>query len=183
MNIITSCSYLRVATISANSRSLRRLFEGGYYSKCGIYSRKYDIYSTLRGVHNTNKHFKFWTFMPECTIPPSVSIRSFCKRGHNGLFKILGGGGRHVVWACEVQIPRGAHRIQEGANAPPSPQMKPCLLLLVFSSPPPYFLSTTPISKFGPLDPSLLCFNQPKRSLLCSLLSRSQPCTRLWEIQ
>ena len=50
----------------------------------------------------------------------SVSFRSFCKRGHNGLFKILGGGGgRHVVWACDAQIPRGAHRIQEGANAPP----------------------------------------------------------------
>ena len=46
----------------------------------------------------------------------SVSSRSFCKRGHNGLFKIL--GGRHVVWACEAQIPRGAHRIQEGANVP-----------------------------------------------------------------
>ena len=30
----------------------------------------------------------------------SVSSRSFCKRGHNGLFKIL--GGRHVVWACEA---------------------------------------------------------------------------------
>ena len=41
----------------------------------------------------------------------------FCKRGHNGLFKILRGG-HHVVWACEVQIPRG-HRIQEGENAPP----------------------------------------------------------------
>ena len=39
------------------------------------------------------------------TIPNSVSLRSFCKRGHNGLFKIL--GGRHVVWACETQIPRG----------------------------------------------------------------------------
>ena len=38
---------------------------------------------------------------------------------HNGLFKIL--GGHHVVWACEVQIPRGAHRIKEGANAPPPP--------------------------------------------------------------
>ena len=24
----------------------------------------------------------------------------------------------HVVWACEVQIPRGAHRIQEGESAP-----------------------------------------------------------------
>ena len=49
----------------------------------------------------------------------SVTSRSFCKRGHNGLFKIL--GGHHVVWACEVQIPRGAHRIQEGADAPPAP--------------------------------------------------------------
>ena len=25
------------------------------------------------------------------------------------------------MWACEAQIPRGAHRIQEGANAPPPP--------------------------------------------------------------
>ena len=31
------------ATISASSRSLQRLFEGGYYSKCGVYSRKYGI--------------------------------------------------------------------------------------------------------------------------------------------
>ena len=51
----------------------------------------------------------------------SGSSRSFCKRGHNGLFKILGGGGHHVVWACEAQIPRRAHRIQEEANAPPPP--------------------------------------------------------------
>ena len=27
--------------------------------------------------------------------------------------------GHHVVWVCEAQIPRGAHRIQEGLNAPP----------------------------------------------------------------
>ena len=32
-------------------------------------------------------------------------------------------GGRHVVWACEVQIPKGAHRIQEGANAPLPPPL------------------------------------------------------------
>ena len=25
------------------------------------------------------------------------------------------------MWACEAQIPRGAHRIQEGANAPLPP--------------------------------------------------------------
>ena len=51
-----------------------------------------------------------------------ISVRSFCKRGHNGLLNIL--GGHHVVWACEAQIPRGAHRIQEGANAPPTPTPK-----------------------------------------------------------
>ena len=28
------------------------------------------------------------------------------------------------MWACEAQIPRGAHRIQEGANAPPPPLNK-----------------------------------------------------------
>ena len=40
------CSdYSRAATISANSQSLQRLFEGGYYSKCGVYSRKYDVFS------------------------------------------------------------------------------------------------------------------------------------------
>ena len=42
-----------------------------------------------------------------CMCACSVSSRGFCKRGHNGLFKILGVGGRHVVWACEAQIPRG----------------------------------------------------------------------------
>ena len=36
-------SYSRAATITANSRSLPRLFEGDYYSKCGVYSRKYGI--------------------------------------------------------------------------------------------------------------------------------------------
>ena len=30
-------------------------------------------------------------------------------------------GEHHVVWSCEAQIPRGAHRIQEGENAPPAP--------------------------------------------------------------
>ena len=35
--------YSRAATISTNSRSLRRLFEGGDYSKCGVYSRKYGM--------------------------------------------------------------------------------------------------------------------------------------------
>ena len=40
MNIFLCASYLKAATISAYSRYLRRLFEGGYYSKCGVYSRK-----------------------------------------------------------------------------------------------------------------------------------------------
>ena len=55
-----------------------------------------------------------WTacaFMKRCSV---LSI-SFC----NGLFKIL--GGHHVVWPCEVYIPRGAHRIQEGAETPRAP--------------------------------------------------------------
>ena len=40
--------YSRVANISANSRSLRRLFEGGYYSKCSVYSRKSGILERCR---------------------------------------------------------------------------------------------------------------------------------------
>ena len=44
MNIFICGLYLRAATIFANSQSLRQLFKGGYYSKCGIYSRKYDVY-------------------------------------------------------------------------------------------------------------------------------------------
>ena len=43
MNIFIHGSYLRGDTISDNSRSLWQLFEGDYYSKCGIYSRKYGI--------------------------------------------------------------------------------------------------------------------------------------------
>ena len=35
----------------------------------------------------------------------SVIQKFLQEGGHNGLFKILGGS--HVVWACEVQIPRG----------------------------------------------------------------------------
>ena len=42
MSIFICGSYSRAATIYANSRFLRRLFEGGYYSKCGLYSRMYD---------------------------------------------------------------------------------------------------------------------------------------------
>ena len=38
--------YLRAATIrSAAFIRGRLLFEGGYYSKCGVYSRKHGIYS------------------------------------------------------------------------------------------------------------------------------------------
>ena len=46
MNI--KCSvYSRAATITLDGRYVRRLFEGGYYSKCGVYSRKYGIYTNL----------------------------------------------------------------------------------------------------------------------------------------
>ena len=44
MNII-KCGYCsRAATITLSPRSLWRLFEGGVYSGCGIYSRKYGMY-------------------------------------------------------------------------------------------------------------------------------------------
>ena len=39
MNIKYSV-YSRAATITPDGRYVRRLFEGGYYSKCGVYSRK-----------------------------------------------------------------------------------------------------------------------------------------------
>ena len=43
MNI--KCSvYSRAATITPDGRYVRRLFKGGYYSKCGVYSRKYGIH-------------------------------------------------------------------------------------------------------------------------------------------
>ena len=43
MNII-KCGYCsRAPTITLSPRSLRRLFEGGVYSGCGVYSRKYGI--------------------------------------------------------------------------------------------------------------------------------------------
>ena len=43
MNII-KCGYCsRVATITLSSCSVRRLFEGGVYSGCGVYSRKYGM--------------------------------------------------------------------------------------------------------------------------------------------
>ena len=32
------------ATIYFSATAMRRLFEGGYYSRCGVYSRKYGIY-------------------------------------------------------------------------------------------------------------------------------------------
>ena len=32
-------------------RSLRRLFEGGVYSGCGVYSRKYGILFILDGLY------------------------------------------------------------------------------------------------------------------------------------
>ena len=52
MNIFISSSYSRAATISANLRSVQHLFEGGYYSKCGVYLRKYSVlnYTVLIGV-------------------------------------------------------------------------------------------------------------------------------------
>ena len=43
-------SYLRAATISANPRSLRHLFEGDYYSKCSVYLRKYGILCLLTNL-------------------------------------------------------------------------------------------------------------------------------------
>ena len=43
MNIKYSV-YSRAATIIPDGRYVRRLFEGGYYSKCSVYSRKYGIY-------------------------------------------------------------------------------------------------------------------------------------------
>ena len=46
VNIFICGSYSRAATISANSQSLRRLFEDGYDLKYGIYSKKYDILAT-----------------------------------------------------------------------------------------------------------------------------------------
>ena len=39
--------YSRAATISLIGPSMQRLFEGGYYSKCGVYSRKYGAYMSL----------------------------------------------------------------------------------------------------------------------------------------
>ena len=45
------CGYCsRAATITLSPRSLRRLFEGGVYSGCGVYSRKYGIYH-LSNIH------------------------------------------------------------------------------------------------------------------------------------
>ena len=46
----------RAATITDTSQSLQRLFEGGYYSKCGVYSRKYDIHNMQRFATIHNPH-------------------------------------------------------------------------------------------------------------------------------
>ena len=60
MNII-KCGYCsRAATITLSPRSLLRLFEGGVYSGCGVYSRKYGTLNfshkncLLLDTHNTN---------------------------------------------------------------------------------------------------------------------------------
>ena len=80
-------------------------------------------------VGRASKHSTLLSVSSRSFCKRGLSSRSFCKRGHNGLFKILGGGGHLVVWACEAQITRRAHSIQEGANAPPCPpSMKPCYL-------------------------------------------------------
>ena len=43
------------ATIYFSSTTMRRLFEGGYYSRCGVYSRKYSN-STTPDPHQTTIH-------------------------------------------------------------------------------------------------------------------------------
>ena len=48
MNIKYSV-YSRAATITPDGHYVRRLFEGGYYSKYGVYSRKYGILGTKYG--------------------------------------------------------------------------------------------------------------------------------------
>ena len=35
------------ATIYFSATSMRRLFEGGYYSRCAVYSRKYGIHNNM----------------------------------------------------------------------------------------------------------------------------------------
>ena len=45
MNKSGYCS--RAATITLSSCSVRRLFEGGVYSGCDVYSRKYGIYGDI----------------------------------------------------------------------------------------------------------------------------------------
>ena len=45
------------ATIYFSSTAMRRLFESGYYLRCGVYSRKYGMYETfilLIFYHNWN---------------------------------------------------------------------------------------------------------------------------------
>ena len=59
MNIFICGSYSRAVSIFANSRSLRRLFKGGYYLKCSIYSRKYGIYRNFCGKNFFGEWMKF----------------------------------------------------------------------------------------------------------------------------
>ena len=54
------------ATIYFSVTAMRRLFEGGYYSKCGIYSRKYGI----RGIRPVR--VKFWWVSKSLTVKKMV---------------------------------------------------------------------------------------------------------------
>ena len=49
--------YSRAATITPDGRYVRRLFEGGYYSKCGIYSRKYGTLLFTFNYNNNNYYY------------------------------------------------------------------------------------------------------------------------------
>ena len=86
MNIFICGSYSRAATISTNLRSLRCLFEGGYYSKCGVYLRKYVICCVY--VSSNGKCSPLLTHMYH---REQWLIQKFLQGGHNSLFKILGG--------------------------------------------------------------------------------------------
>ena len=58
MNII-KCGYCsRAATITFSPRSLRRLFEVGVYSGCGVYSRKYGTCNMV--FHSFAMFFRFF---------------------------------------------------------------------------------------------------------------------------
>ena len=51
------CGYnSRAAIINASLHVVRHLFEGGYYSKCGVYSRKYSIDITTAGIVHVQLH-------------------------------------------------------------------------------------------------------------------------------